>query len=610
MKTKILALMDHRAINPGLYAIVLLAFLCVQSARAQTTAFTYQGKLNESGVAAGGSFQMQFALFDSLGGAGQVGSTIADVPVVVTQGIFSVGLDFGSSALSGANRWLEIAVRRNSGESYSTLSPREQLNSSPYSVRTLSAASADIALDSQKLGGVAASQFVTMTNGGNTFIQNGIAQQPTANFNISGNGTAGSLTANGPASFAGVASPGSAPAGQGRVYFDSATNKLKVSESGGAFVNLVGATGVSGSGTTNTIPLWTAGTTLGNSLITQASGAIQLPNNVSLAVGAQGNQVTFGSPNGETGMTISGASGRADLRSNGTLKLVNGAGGIPSGTNGIAIDTSGNVGVGTETPTGKFVVNAGGSGGLVQFHTPNGESGMSIIGTNRADLRFDGTTLKLLAGAGTSSPCCGIFINTSGNVGMGISSPLTRLALSGGPQWTSDLWNGSLSLPLNSAIGFDANASGQRFGMGNNAGGLIFFRTTSPFGNTGSLASYDLELTNTGNLIQPLTNNGLVKALVALNSDGTIARCFNSATNSSTGGCGFSSSHPGAGAYTVNFGFQVDNRYLAVTAINSSGSGGCSAPYSSVNSLSGNSVGVATLCGVFTFDGPMMIIVY
>ena len=134
---------------------------------AQTTAFSYQGKLNDNGVPASGSFQMQFKLFDSLGGAGQIG-LITDVPVTASEGIFSVKLDFGSNALSGANRWLEIAVRHNAGESYTTLSPREQIASSPYSVRTLSAASADNALS---LGGVAASGYL-QTNGNGSGLTN------------------------------------------------------------------------------------------------------------------------------------------------------------------------------------------------------------------------------------------------------------------------------------------------------------------------------------------------------------------------------------------------------------------------------------------------------
>src|SRR5688572_20914681 len=100
----------------------------------QTSAFLYQGRLTDSGNPANGSFQMQFKLFDSLSGGSQVGANLTDVPVTATAGIFSVRLDFGAPALSGANRWLEIAVRRNAGESYVTLSPREQISASPYAV--------------------------------------------------------------------------------------------------------------------------------------------------------------------------------------------------------------------------------------------------------------------------------------------------------------------------------------------------------------------------------------------------------------------------------------------------------------------------------------------
>ncbi|MFN9067906.1 MAG: hypothetical protein ACK5V3_11805, partial [Bdellovibrionales bacterium] len=41
----------------------------------------------------------------------------------------------------------------------------------------------------------------------------------------------------------GVASPGTAPSSQGRIYFDSTANKFKVSENGSAFIDLVGAGG-------------------------------------------------------------------------------------------------------------------------------------------------------------------------------------------------------------------------------------------------------------------------------------------------------------------------------------------------------------------------------
>jgi hypothetical protein len=148
---------------------------------------------------------MQFKLFDALSGGTQIGSTITDVPIIANQGTFAARLDFGANALSGANRWLEIAVRHNSGEGYTILSPLEQIASSPYSVRTLSAASADNALN---LGGVAANQFVQTNDprlsdardplpNSSNYIRNTASSQ-TASFNITGHGTLGGvLTANG-----------------------------------------------------------------------------------------------------------------------------------------------------------------------------------------------------------------------------------------------------------------------------------------------------------------------------------------------------------------------------------------------------------------------------
>jgi hypothetical protein len=93
------------------------------------------------------------------------------------------------------------------------------------------------------------------------------------------------------------------------------------------------------------------GTTAPGAKLEVAGGSVILPNIVSLAKGAQGNQVSFGSPNGETGMTINGVNGRADLRFDGTtLKLVAGPGngvGPPSAINGIDMNTTGDIGIGT-----------------------------------------------------------------------------------------------------------------------------------------------------------------------------------------------------------------------------------------------------------------------
>jgi hypothetical protein len=135
--------------------IALLAVFGAQSVFAQTTAFTYQGKLNDGGNPANASYDMQFRLFDVVGaGQGtQQGATIAISPVAVSNGNFSVGLDFGAAVFaSGADRFLEISIRPagNTG-GYTLLAPRQKLTSTPYSVRSINANSAD-ALSSACVG--------------------------------------------------------------------------------------------------------------------------------------------------------------------------------------------------------------------------------------------------------------------------------------------------------------------------------------------------------------------------------------------------------------------------------------------------------------------------
>ena len=129
------------------YIIALLAVLGAQSVFAQTTDFTYQGKLNDGGNPANAIYDMQFRLFD-LAGAGQgtqQGATITNPTVTVTNGNFAVSLDFGAAVFaSGADRFLEISLRPagNTG-GYTSLAPRQKLTSAPYSVRSISANSAD-----------------------------------------------------------------------------------------------------------------------------------------------------------------------------------------------------------------------------------------------------------------------------------------------------------------------------------------------------------------------------------------------------------------------------------------------------------------------------------
>lgn len=99
------------------------------------TAFTYQGRLNYYGYPARGTYDFDFRLYDALSGGSQVGSTVTKDDVIVTDGIFTATLDFGSNVFTGDARWLEIGVRPgDSTGDYTILSPRQELMPAPYAL--------------------------------------------------------------------------------------------------------------------------------------------------------------------------------------------------------------------------------------------------------------------------------------------------------------------------------------------------------------------------------------------------------------------------------------------------------------------------------------------
>ena len=106
--------------------------LSALGASAQGTAFTYQGRLNNGGYPANGSYDLTFALFDAVSGPAQVGTTLTKSPTAVSNGLFTVTLDFGNQ-FPGAARWLEIGVRTNGG-GFTALAPRQALTSAPYAI--------------------------------------------------------------------------------------------------------------------------------------------------------------------------------------------------------------------------------------------------------------------------------------------------------------------------------------------------------------------------------------------------------------------------------------------------------------------------------------------
>ncbi|MFN7948533.1 MAG: hypothetical protein U0Z53_24485 [Blastocatellia bacterium] len=91
-----------------------------------------------------------------------------------------------------------------------------------------------------------------------------------------------------------------------------------------------------------------------------------------------------------------------------------------------------------------------------------------------------------------------LVIKDSGNVGIGTATPNHQLSLGRGPTWTRNGWGGSMELQNATAIAWQANAAGQRFGMGHTNSGFYFFRTISDPGTSGAPAVYDMSISDTG----------------------------------------------------------------------------------------------------------------
>jgi hypothetical protein len=67
-------------------------------------AFTYQGRLTVGANVANGNYDLNFSLYDAPSSGSQVGSSLTNT-AAVSNGLFTVTLDFGASAFNGGTRY-------------------------------------------------------------------------------------------------------------------------------------------------------------------------------------------------------------------------------------------------------------------------------------------------------------------------------------------------------------------------------------------------------------------------------------------------------------------------------------------------------------------------
>jgi len=156
-------------------ALALLAFVTLNAqlstARAQGTAFTYQGQLYAAGNPANGVYDLRLLLFNALTGGSQVGGTQTNLGVGVTNGLFTLTVDFGP-VFTGSSNWMRIDVRTNGANSFTQLAPRQPLTPAPYAIFADTAGNVSGVVASANLSGTYGNAL-TLNNAGNSFTGNG-----------------------------------------------------------------------------------------------------------------------------------------------------------------------------------------------------------------------------------------------------------------------------------------------------------------------------------------------------------------------------------------------------------------------------------------------------
>jgi len=214
-----------------------------------------------------------------------------------------------------------------------------------------------------------------------------------------------------------------------------------------------------------------------------------------------------------------------------------------------------------------FVVKIGGS----ETATGNISAGGTITATNGLNTSGNiNATGAVFSSLGMVTPT----LTTNTSVG-GVSSTMTGGGNGVGAIQGSATATGAAGFTFG-VIGQSASDQGRGvFGLATGATGVGVIGETN---NTGigvvgkDLNGRGLAFAATGNVQQDRTSGGWVKALLFVNTAQppyTIQRCFNSTLTgaaATTPPCGFNLLEQGPGVFTIDFGFEVDDRYVHANA--------------------------------------------
>ena len=155
-------------LNKGCLVVILLLInqiLILNPARAQGTAFTYQGRLNDANGLASGSYDFQFGLYATNAGGAAIAGPVTNSAILVSNGLFLAAIGFGS-VFNGTNYWLDVAVRTNGGTVFTELNPRQPITPAPAALFANSAGTVSANYNARALLGSWTLNCSVITNNG------------------------------------------------------------------------------------------------------------------------------------------------------------------------------------------------------------------------------------------------------------------------------------------------------------------------------------------------------------------------------------------------------------------------------------------------------------